>query len=65
MQETFFSSRLLAWRLSATIEARFCVEALEDALAHHGKPKIVNTYQGALLAYTGLLTTKHRHQHEL
>ena len=39
----WFSRRLLAWRLSITMEASFCVEALEDALAHHGKPEIVNT----------------------
>jgi putative transposase len=55
----WFSRRLLAWRLSVTMEASFCVEALEDALAHHGKPEIVNTDQGAQftgLAFTGLLT---------
>jgi putative transposase len=38
-------SWLLAWRPSATMEASFCVEALEDALAHHVKSKIVNTDQ--------------------
>ncbi len=41
------------------MEASLCVEALEDALAHHGKPEIVNTDQGAQfigLAFTGLLT---------
>ena len=43
----WFSRRLLAWRLSITMEASFCVEALEDALAHHGKPEIVNTDQGS------------------
>ena len=55
----WFSRRLLAWRLSVTMEASLCVEALEDALAHHGKPEIVNTDQGAQftgLAFTGLLT---------
>jgi putative transposase len=55
----WFSRRLLAWRLSVTMEASFCVEALEDALAHHGKPEIVNTDQGAQftsLAFTGVLT---------
>src|SRR4029077_6574520 len=55
----WFSRRLLAWRLSVTMEASFCVEALEDALAHHGKPEIINTDQGAQftgLAFTGLLT---------
>ena len=55
----WFSRRLLAWRLSVTMEASFCVEALEDALAHHGKPEIVNTDQGAQftgLAFTAVLT---------
>ena len=55
----WFSRRLLAWRLSVTMEASFCVEALEDALAHHGKPEIVNTDQGSQftgLAFTGVLT---------
>ena len=53
----WFSRRLLAWRLSITMEASFCVEALEDALAHHGKPEIVNTDQGSQftgLAFTGV-----------
>ena len=41
------SRRVLAWRLSITMEAGFCVEALEEALARHGKPSIFNTDQGA------------------
>ena len=43
----WFSRRILAWRLSITMEVSFCVAALEDALAHHGKPAIVNTDQGS------------------
>ena len=42
-----------------TMEASFCVEALEDALADHGKPEIVNTDQGSQFtgsAFTGVLT---------
>jgi putative transposase len=38
-----FSRRVLSWRLSITIEAAFCVETLQDALARHGKPDIFNT----------------------
>jgi transposase InsO family protein len=55
----WFSRRLLAWRLSITMEASFCVEALEDALAHHGKPALVNTDQGSQFtgsAFTRVLT---------
>ena len=42
----WFSRRVLSWRLSITMEAAFCVETLEDALARHGKPEIFNTDQG-------------------
>jgi putative transposase len=41
------SRAVLAWRLSNTIDSRFCVEALEEALERYGKPKIFNTDQGA------------------
>jgi putative transposase len=40
------SRKVLAWRLSNTIDAGFCVEALEEALAHYGTPEIFNTDQG-------------------
>jgi transposase InsO family protein len=39
--------RVLSWRLSVTMEAAFCVETLEDALARHGRPDIFNTDQGS------------------
>jgi putative transposase len=54
----WFSRRVLAWRLSITMEAAFCVETLEDALARHGKPDIFNTDQGSQFtgsAFTGVL----------
>jgi putative transposase len=35
--------RVLSWRVSITLEADFCIEAVEDALARHGKPEIFNT----------------------
>jgi len=41
------SRAVLAWRLSNTIDSRFCVEALEEALERYGKPKIFNTDQSA------------------
>ena len=43
----WFSRRVLAWRLSITLEAAFCIEALEEAIAHHGRPEIFNTDQGS------------------
>jgi putative transposase len=51
----WFSRRVLAWRLSITMEAAFCVETLEDALARHGKPAIFNTDQGS--QFTGAAFT--------
>jgi putative transposase len=43
----WFSRRVLAWRLSITLSADFCIEALEEALARHGRPDIFNTDQGS------------------
>ena len=39
----WFTRRVLSWRVSITLEAYFCIEAVEDALARHGKPEIFNT----------------------
>ena len=41
------SRAVLSWRLSNTMDASFCVAALEDALAQYGKPEIFNTDQGS------------------
>jgi putative transposase len=43
----WFSRRVLAWRVSITLEAAFCIEAVEEALAHYGRPEIFNTDQGS------------------
>jgi hypothetical protein len=42
-----FSRRVLAWRLSNTLDARFCIEALQEALTLFGKPEVFNTDQGS------------------
>ncbi|GBH28829.1 transposase [Sphingobium xenophagum] len=50
--------KVLAWRLSTTMDAAFCVEALEDAMARFGKPDIFNTDQGSQFtsqAFTSVL----------
>ena len=44
---------VLAWRLSNTMDAGFCVEALNEALARYGKPEIFNTDQGSQFTSTG------------
>jgi len=52
------SRRVLSWRLSNTLDAGFCVAALDEALARYGKPEIFNTDQGSQftsLAFTGRL----------
>jgi putative transposase len=52
------SRAVLSWRLSNTMDASFCVAALEDALARYGKPEIFNTDQGSQFtsaAFTGAL----------
>ena len=54
----WFTRRVLAWRVSITMEVDFCLEAVEEALARHGKPEIFNTDQGSQFtsaAFTGLL----------
>ena len=54
----WFSRRVLSWRVSITLEAAFCVETLENALARHGKPEIFNTDQGSQFTgadFTGVL----------
>jgi putative transposase len=41
----WFSRKVLAWKLSITLETEFCLEAVEEALARYGKPEIFNTDQ--------------------
>ena len=50
--------KALAWRVSNTLHADVCVEALEEALARHGPPEIFNTDQGGQvtsLRFAGVL----------
>ena len=54
----WYSRRVLAWRLSNTIDSSFCVDALEEALAQFPAPEIFNTDQGAQFtaeAFTSVL----------
>ena len=54
----WFSRRVLAWKLSITMETSFCIEALEEALSKNEKPEIFNTDQGSQFtceAFTGRL----------
>ncbi len=52
------SRRVLAWRLSISMDTAFCTEAVEEAITKYGKPEIFNTDQGSQFtssAFTGLL----------
>lgn len=56
-----YSRRILSWRLSNTMDARFCIDALSEALERHGTPEIFNTDQGAQftsLVFTSVLEAK-------
>jgi putative transposase len=54
----WYSRKVLAWRLSNTLDSEFCVEGLEQALQIYGTPEICNTdqgYQFSSEAFTGVL----------
>jgi putative transposase len=54
----WFSRRVLSHRESITMGAEFCIDALEEALAKHGRPEIFNTDQGSQFTstdFTGVL----------
>jgi putative transposase len=51
----WYSRRVLAWRLSISLSADFCIEALEEALARHGRPDIFNTDQGSQFTSAGFI----------
>jgi len=54
----WYSRLVLSWRLSNTLDSSFCIEALQEALARFGPPKIFNSDQGAQFtadAFTSVL----------
>ncbi len=53
----WYSRKVLSWRLSNTMEADFCVEALREALARYGRPEIFNTDQGSQFTSTEFIAT--------
>jgi putative transposase len=55
------SRAVLAWRLSNTLDADFCVEALEEALSRFGRPEIFNTDQGSQFTSNDFTGTLKRH----
>jgi putative transposase len=59
----WFTRRVLAWRVSITLEADFCIAAVEEALTRHGKPEIFNTDRGS--QFTGAEFIKAPAAHEI
>lgn len=53
--------RVLAWRVSNTLTADFCVEAVAEALARYGQPEIFNTDQGTQFTSDAFTTMLHGH----
>jgi putative transposase len=54
----WYSRKVLSWRVSSSMDADFCVDALEEAISRYGTPDIFNTDQGAQFtsdAFTGVL----------
>ena len=54
----WYSRRVLAWRLSISMDTEFCIEAVQEAIARYGTPDIFNTDQGSQFtseAFTGVL----------
>lgn len=51
----WYSRKVLAWRLSNTLDADFCIATLEDALEKYGKPEILNTDQGCQFTSIGFV----------
>ena len=49
--------KVLSWRLSNTMHADFCVEALQEAIAKYGPPEICNTDQGSQFTEAAWITT--------
>ncbi|GJL62961.1 MAG: hypothetical protein NPIRA04_16150 [Nitrospirales bacterium] len=57
----WYSRRVLAWRLSNTLDTEACVEALEEALGCYGAPEIFNADQGAQYTSESFTTVLHAH----
>ena len=55
----WFTRRVLAWQVSISLDAGFCIKALEEALARYGKPALFNSDQESQITSTAL-TALHR-----
>jgi putative transposase len=58
----WFTRRVLAWRVSISMDVAFCIEALEEALARYGKPAIFNSDQGSQFTSSAFTAVLHREE---
>ncbi len=56
-----YSRKILSWRVSNTMDAQFCVSALEEAIAHYGVPGIFNTDQGSQFTSDAFVSVLEEH----
>jgi putative transposase len=52
----WFTRKVLAWKVSITMDAMFCVETLQEALEKHGAPAVFNTDQGSQFTSVGFIS---------
>jgi len=58
----WYSRRVLSWRLSNSLSADFCVEALEEAIARYGAPEIFTTDQGSQFTAASFIGVLQKHK---
>jgi putative transposase len=58
----WFSRKVLSWRVSNSLTADFCVEALEEAIVRYGTPEIFNTDQGSQFTAADFISVLKRHE---
>ena len=57
----WYSRCVLSWRLSTSLDAAFCVDALEEAVERYGIPEVFNTDQGAQFTGTAFTSVLNKH----
>jgi putative transposase len=57
----WFSRRVLSWRISNSMTADFCVEALEEAITRYGAPEIFNSDQGSQFTASSFIQVLQKH----
>lgn len=58
----WFSRYILSWKVSISLDADFCIEALEDAIERHGQPEVFNTDQGSQFTSTNFIAVLKKRQ---